>query len=281
MFNKKGVNTMKKSIKSIVCVVLAATVVVFSMMTAFAFTSCTVCGRIFENNSDYATHIKVCGAGKNTDPIVYYCGYCEAVFQTKALLSAHIDGCALKPAIPQKGNNNTCPDCGSSFDVEAEYNNHIQLCKKVYPCSKCSQEFKTASAMNIHKIACTFVPSEVKIEIAVRNNPGSTEIKYGDILVLTAETKNLPSGAYVEWKLDGDAAVIEQTADGKTCRVTATGDGTVKVMARVVDANGYAIKTLNGTEIYATQTIEVNGNLFWQIISFFKNLFKTDRTIVQ
>ena len=272
---------MKKSTKSIIALILAATVVVFSMLTAFAFTSCTECGRIFENNSDYSTHTKICGVGKATDAITYYCGYCEAVFQTKALLSAHIDGCALKPAFPQKGNNNTCPDCLKSFDVEAEYNNHIQLCKTVYPCSKSSKEFKTSSAVNLHKIACTFVPSEIKIEIAIKNNPGSTEIKYGDILVLTAETKNMPSGAYVEWKADSDVIKIEQTADGKICKVEAVGDGVAKVMARVVDANGNPIKTLNGNEIYATQTIEVNGNFFQKIISFFKNLFKIDRTITQ
>lgn len=272
---------MKKTTRKIVSVVLAATVIVFSALTAFAFTSCTECGRIFENNSDYSTHTKICGAGKATEAITYYCGYCEAVFQTKALLSAHIDGCVLKPAIPQKGNNNTCPDCLESFAVEAEYNNHIQLCKTVYPCTKCSREFKTSSAMNLHKIACTFVPSEVKIEISIKNNPGSSKIKFGDVLILTAETINLPSGAYVEWKADGDAISIEQTPDGKTCRAEAVGDGVVKILARVVDANGNPIKNLNGTEIYATQTIEVNGNFFQKIISFFKNLFKMDRTIIQ
>lgn len=272
---------MKKTFKSIMALALAAMIVVFTMSTAFAFTSCTNCGRIFENDSDFSTHKKICGVGKNTDAITYYCGYCEAVFQTKALLSAHIDGCKFKPLIPQKGNNNTCPECLVSFDVEAEYNNHIQLCKTVYPCSKCSKEFKTQSAVNLHKIACTFIPEEVKIEISIKNNPGSSEIKYGDILVLTAETKNLPTGCYVEWKVDGDAVVIEQSADGKTCNVEAVGDGTVKVMARVVDANGNAVKNLSGEEIYAMQTIEVNGNLFQKIISFFKNLFKIDRIIVQ
>ena len=272
---------MKKTFKIISAVALAAMIVVLTMSTAFAFTSCTKCGRIFENDSDFSTHTKICGVGKNNDPITYYCGYCEAVFQTKELLSAHIDGCKLKPAIPQKGNNNTCPDCLESFDVEAEYNNHIQLCKKVYPCSKCSKEFKSQSAVSLHKIACTFVPSEVRIEISIKNYTESAEINYGDVLVLTAETKNLPSGAYVEWKADSDAVKLEPSADGKTCKVEAVGDGTVKVMARVVDANGNAIKSLTGEEIYAMQTIKVNGNFFQKIISFFKNLFKIDRITVQ
>lgn len=52
-------------------------------------------------------------------------------------------------------------------------------------------------------------------------------------------------------------------------------------MARVVDAYGNPIKNLSGEEIYATQTIEVKGNFFQKIISFFKNLFKIDRIIVQ
>ncbi|MBR5562348.1 MAG: hypothetical protein IKW12_04270 [Clostridia bacterium] len=272
---------MKKTFRIITAIALAAMIVVLTMSTAFAFTSCTKCGRIFENEADFSTHTKICGVGRNNDPITYYCGYCEAVFQTKELLSAHIDGCKLKPVIPQKGNNNTCPDCLESFDVEAEYNNHIQLCKKVYPCSKCGKEFKSQSAVGLHKIACTFVPSEVRIEISIKNYTESAEIKYGDILVLTAETKNLPSGAYVEWKADGDAVKLEPSADGKTCKVEAVGDGTVKVMARVVDANGNAIKSLTGEEIYAMQTIKVNGNFFQKIISFFKNLFKIDRITVQ
>lgn len=272
---------MKKTFRIITAVALAAMMVVLTMSTAFAFTSCTKCGRIFENESDYSTHTKICGVGKNTDPITYYCGYCEAVFQTKDLLSAHIDGCKLKPATPQKGNNNTCPDCLQSFDVEAEYNNHIQLCKKVYPCSKCGKEFKSQSVVSFHKISCTFNPSEVKIEISIKNYTESAEINYGDVLVLTAETKNLPSGAYVDWKADSDAVKLEPSADGKTCKVEAVGDGTVKVMARVVDANGNAVKSLSGEEIYAIQSIKVNGNFFQKIISFFKNLFKIDRITVQ
>ncbi len=272
---------MKKTLRIITAVAMAAMVVVLTMTTAFAFTSCTECGRIFENDADFATHQKICGVGKNTDAITYYCAYCEAVFQTQDLLEAHIDGCTLKPKFPQKGNNNTCPECLVAFDVEAEYNNHIQLCKTVYPCSKCSKEFKNQSAVNLHRIACTFVPEEVKIEISIKNNPGSAEIKYGDVLVLTAETKNLPSGAYVEWKADGDAIVIEQSADGKTCKVEAVGNGTAKVLARVVDKDGNPIKNLSGEEFYATQTLEVKGGLFQKIISFFKNLFRVDRTIVQ
>lgn len=271
---------MRKTVKGIISVILAATVVVFTMMTAFAFTSCTECGRIFEHSADYATHTKICPMPKN-GAITYYCAYCEAVFETKALLSDHIDGCVLKPAIAQKGNNNTCPDCLESFDVEAEYNNHIQLCREVHPCTKCGKEFKTSAAMNLHRIGCTFVPGEIKIEIAIKNNPGSAEIKLGDVLILTAETKNLPTGAYVAWIVDGNAIAIEQTADGKTCKAEAVSDGTSKVIARVVDANGNPIKMLNGSEIYATQTIKVKGNLWYKIISFFKNLFKIDRTIVQ
>lgn len=271
---------MKKLSKKLIAVILAATVVVFTCVTAFAFTSCTECGRIFENSTDYATHTKICNQ-TSTKAITYYCGYCEAVFQTKALLGAHIDGCVLKPAIAKPGNNNTCPHCLDSFEVEAEYNNHIQLCMTVYPCSKCSKEFKSSSAVNLHKIACTFIPSEIKVEVSIKGNPGSTEIKYGDILVLTSETKNLPSGAYVEWKADSDVVALEQTADGKTCRVESVGNGTAKVMARVVDASGNPIKTLDGTEIYETQTIVSKGGFFQKIISFFKNLFQADREIVQ
>ncbi len=272
---------MKKTAKSIFSVVLATTIIILSAMTAFAFTSCEKCERIFENDFDYEMHTKICGVGKNSDAITYYCAYCEAIYQTKELFSAHIDSCLLKPAAPQKGNSNACPYCLNSFDIEAEYNNHIQVCKTVYPCTKCHQEFKTSSVVNLHKISCAFSSTEIKAEISIRNNTDSSELNFGDVLVLTATRKNLPAGAYIEWKTDSDAVVIEQSVDGKTCKLEAVGNGETKVLARVVDANGKTVKNADGSEIYATQTINVKGNFFWKIISFFKNLFKINRITVQ
>lgn len=272
---------MKKFTRSFVAILLAVTVVLFSAMSAFAISSCTNCGRIFESSSAYNMHVKFCGAGKSTDAITFYCSYCGAVFQTKALLSAHIDSCVAKPAVSQKGNVNTCPHCLTDFADENEYNNHVQLCQTTYPCSICSKEFKTSTVLNLHKVACVFVPSEVKVELSIANNPGSTEIKYGESLILTAETKNLPSGAYVKWTADGSAVEIEQTADGKTCKVKSVDDGTVTVMARVVDKDGNAVKDLTGKEIYDTEVIISKAGFFQKIASFFKNLFKMNRTTTQ
>ena len=50
---------MKKLLKKSIAVILAVTVIVFTSLTAFAFTSCTECGRIFESESDYSTHKKM------------------------------------------------------------------------------------------------------------------------------------------------------------------------------------------------------------------------------
>lgn len=272
---------MKRITKKVFAVLLAAVIFAFSGAAAFAFSSCSKCDRIFENADDFATHQKFCGVGSSTEAITFYCGYCNAVFQTKDLLSAHIGSCVLKPAIPAKGNNNSCLYCLEEFDVEAEYNNHVQLCRETHPCSRCGKEFKSKSAVNLHFVACLVTPSEIKIEISIKNNPGSTEIKYGDVLVLTAETKNLPAGAYVKWDIDGDAATIEQTQLGDKCKVTATGKGEVTVIARVVDKDGKPVKDLSGKEIYDSEVVSCKGGFIYKIISFFKNLFKADRTITQ
>lgn len=272
---------MKNTLRKSAAVLLAVMVLLSSAVTAFAFSSCTECGRIFENTADFNTHTKICNSDSPNKAITYYCGYCNAVFQTKALLAAHIEDCVLKPVIPAKGNNNSCPHCLEEFEVEAEFNNHIQLCREVFACSRCGLEFKSKSACSLHYIACLVTPTEIKIEVKIKNNPGSTEIKYGDVLVLTAETKNLPGGAYVAWAIDGDAATIEQTQLGETCKVTATGKGEVTVIARVVDKNGKPIKDLSGKEIYDSEVVVCKGGFIYKIISFFKDLFKADRTIPQ
>ena len=272
---------MKRITKSLTAILLALTVVLFSAITAFAATSCTKCGRIFESDSAYNIHTRACEAEKTTEAITYICGYCTAIYETKALFSAHVESCVAKPKIPQKGNVNTCPHCLKDFEVENEYNNHIQLCRTTYQCSKCSKEFGENYILIAHKLICPIVSPEVQTEVVIANNPGSTEIKYGDILVLTAETKNMPAGASVKWDISGDAAAIEPSQDGKTCRVVASGDGSVTVMARVVDKDGKPVKTVTGKEIYDSQVVVCDGGFFQKIISFFKNLFRVDRTVTQ
>lgn len=269
---------MKKITKRIIAVVLAVMVIVIGSMSAFALTACSDCGRIFESNSAYNVHAKVC------DPvfdkkITYICSYCEAEFGKQVLLSDHIGVCPMKPAIPQKGNANACKECSEIFEDENAYNNHIQLCREVYPCGNCGKEYTTSSFRGIHQIACIIIPPETEPSVEIKNNPGSKEIKYGDVLVLTVEAKNLPSGATVTWVADGSSVELEPSADGLSCKVKGTGDGKSTVFARAKNADGTPVRDTYGTEAYDTEVVEVDGNFFQKIISFFKDLFRMDRTV--
>lgn len=117
--------------------------------------------------------------------------------------------------------------------------------------------------------------------VAIKNNPGSKSINYGETLRLTAITANLPEGAYVKWYVEGSGVSMSQSADGLTCEVKSTSSGTATVTAKVVDRNGNAIKNDSGSEISDSQKVVSNAGFWQKIVSFFKNLFGSNRTIVQ
>lgn len=271
---------MKNTIKKTLAVVFALMFAFIGTVSAFALQGCTECGRLFEDSAAYAMHQKVCKPSETTN-ITYICSYCGKNYETKEKFQSHIESCALKPAIPQKGNSNTCGKCGVEFSDENDFNNHIQLCRDVYACSKCGKEFIKETVKNLHIIACTFKPEKVEIKLSIANNPGSVELKYGDILVVKAEAVNLPAGATLSWVANGDSVQISPSEDGETCRITAVGDGKSTVFVRLMNADGNPYKDLTGKEIYDSEVIDCDGGIFQKVISFFKNLFRVDRTITQ
>ncbi|MBR4858660.1 MAG: InlB B-repeat-containing protein [Clostridia bacterium] len=121
----------------------------------------------------------------------------------------------------------------------------------------------------------------VAATVRIKNNPGSKTINYGETLRLTAEvTADLPDGAYVKWYAEGSGVSMSQNEDGSVCEIKSTGSGTVTVTAKLVDRNGYPL-TNSGGEISDSQKVVSNGGFFQKIISFFKNLFSVNRTIIQ
>lgn len=269
---------MKKITKRFIAIMFAALFAVIGTTSVFALTACSDCGRIFESNSAYSVHTRVCKPD-STKKITYVCSYCEAAYETKAMFSAHVDSCLMKPAIPVKGNANACEKCLEVFDYEDEYNNHIQICRDVYACSKCSKEYTTAAFRNAHYIACNFIGDDVVTEVSIVDNPGSISIKYGDILKLEAEALNLPQGASIKWYADGDSVELTPSADGKSCEIEAVGDGKSTVFVRVVDADENPLRDIYGTEVYDMEVVDCDGGFLQKIISFFKNLFRMDRTV--
>lgn len=108
--------------------------------------------------------------------------------------------------------------------------------------------------------------------VKIKNNPGSKTINYGEKLRLTAVTTDLPADAKLYWYVDG-----VKKGEGTTFDVSLE-SGSVEVTVKVVDANG---NDYSDTEISDSQKVSVNSGFFQKIISFFKNLFGMNRTVIQ
>ena len=113
--------------------------------------------------------------------------------------------------------------------------------------------------------------------------PSTTTINYGDTLVLHADLGEtaLPEGYSIFWTVEGSGVSIQPSEDGLTCNVTSVQSGNVTVKATVVDENGEAVTDTNGNEATAEQQLTSNASFWQKIVSFFKNLFRISRMIIQ
>lgn len=111
--------------------------------------------------------------------------------------------------------------------------------------------------------------------ISIKNNNGSKTINYGETLKLTVNTTNMPAGSKIYWYVDGvkkgEGDVFEVGFDG----------GTKIVSVKLIGEDGNVLKDVNGNEISDTETVTVKSGFFQKLISFFKNLFGMNRTVVQ
>lgn len=112
-------------------------------------------------------------------------------------------------------------------------------------------------------------------ELKIRNNTGSISVNYGEILRLTADTLYKPENSTVLWYVNG-----VKTAEGEVFETSALTDN-INITAKLVDAGGNTILNSQGCEISDSETVAVNSGFFRKIISFFKNLFRLNRTVVQ
>lgn len=120
------------------------------------------------------------------------------------------------------------------------------------------------------------------IKVTIRNNPGTRTLNYGDTVRIYADAQNLPAGAKIGWYVDDGSTISAKVSDdGTYCDITATGNGTVTLAAKAVDANGNVMTDSNGYQIADVQKINTKTSLWLRIVSFFKNLFGINRTTVQ
>ncbi len=112
-------------------------------------------------------------------------------------------------------------------------------------------------------------------ELKIRNNPNVKTINYGETLRLTADILYKPENTLVWWYVNG-----VRSSEGETFEISPQ-SGSVEVAVKLVDADGTVIKDKNGNELSDSQTVSVKSGFLQKIISFFKNLFKINRTVVQ
>ena len=113
------------------------------------------------------------------------------------------------------------------------------------------------------------------IGIKIKNNFGEKIINYGETLRLSAETTNKPESTTVWWYIDGI-----KSGEGNTFEV-APKNGSVWVTAKLVNADGTVVKDIDGNEISDSQAVTAKSGFFQKLISFFKNLFRLNRTVIQ
>lgn len=115
----------------------------------------------------------------------------------------------------------------------------------------------------------------VDATVSIKNNTGSKTINYGENLKLTAIASKKPYDAKIYWYVDGMLM-----GEGEVFNISLE-SGSKIVTVKLVDANGYALKNVNGNEISDSEKVSVKADFFQKLISFFKNLFGINRTIIQ
>lgn len=143
--------------------------------------------------------------------------------------------------------------------------------EKSYTCPDCGDEILGEDEINEHIAAEAIMKATIKI----KNNNGSNTIKYGETLRLTAIITNMPADAKIYWYIEG-----EKKGEGEIFNVSFE-NGTKTVEVKIVDSNGNVLKNAIGDEIKDFESVTVKGGFFQKIISFFKNLFRMNRTVVQ
>ena len=139
-----------------------------------------------------------------------------------------------------------------------------------YTCPDCGDEIVGESAITEHIAAET----RAKSTVSIKNNPGTKTIKYGETLRLTAIASK-PDDVVICWYVDG-----AKKGEGTTFDLTFE-SGTKTVEVKLEDADGNTVCNPSGAEISDSEEVTVNAGFFQKIISFFKNLFRMDRTVIQ
>ena len=110
--------------------------------------------------------------------------------------------------------------------------------------------------------------------VKIRNNPGTATIKYGDVLRLTVDTSDMTEDMQVVWYVNGN-----EKGNGEYFEAKITED--IEVFAKITDSKGNVVKDASGNEIVDSQKVAVKTSLWLRFVSFFKDLFRMNRVVIQ
>ena len=145
--------------------------------------------------------------------------------------------------------------------------------KKIYTCTDCLENFDDETVYNEH---LAFEQSKKDIRVSIKNKVSSRTINYGETLRLTATTSaTLPSGTKICWYVDGVKA-----HEGETFEISFE-SGTKTVTVKITESDDTPLKDSDGNEISDSQNVSINSGIWQKIVSFFKNLFSINRTVIQ
>lgn len=146
----------------------------------------------------------------------------------------------------------------------------IQIIKS-YICPDCENEILGEDAINEHIAA----EARMKATVKIKNNSGSKTINYGETLKLTAIVTDMPDNVRIVWYVNGEAK-----GEGETFSVSLQ-SGSAEVSVKLVDENDVVLLDSSGNEISDSEIVSVKAGFFQKLISFFKNLFRISRIVIQ
>lgn len=153
--------------------------------------------------------------------------------------------------------------------------------KTVYTCSVCRNSYSETIPAKGHADKnndgiCDICGLRIKpisnIRLTLRIEP-STTINYGETAVIYVTNTDLPAGTQLVWTISGNGVNITPSADGMSCTVKSTDNGTATVTVTAYDKNGNILKSDTGRIISASQAIISKASFIQKVAAFFRNLF--------
>ena len=153
--------------------------------------------------------------------------------------------------------------------------------KTVYTCSVCRNSYSETIPAKGHAdknndCICDICGLRIKpisnIRLTLRIEPSAT-INYGETAVIYVTNTDLPAGTQLVWTISGNGVNITPSADGMSCTVKSTDNGTATVTVTAYDKNGNILKSDTGRIISASQAIISKASFIQKVAAFFRNLF--------